>query len=66
MEVAIEICWNPLDSATQVFKKHMTSLSLPPPSLSLSHSLSLSFLLYFFFSQFSILLSPSDQDFNFL
>jgi hypothetical protein len=36
MQVAIEICWNPLDSATQVFKKRMTSLSLPPPSLSLS------------------------------
>jgi hypothetical protein len=48
MQVAIEICWNPLDSATQVFKKLMTSLSLSSPALSLSLSPSLSCFLFSF------------------
>ncbi len=56
MQVAIEICWNPLDGATQVSKKLMASLislSLPPPSVSVSLLLAFFFLFTIFYLAFA-------------
>jgi hypothetical protein len=57
-----------LENGFVLQKTYGISRSLPPLSISLFLflSLSLSFLLSFYFSQFSILLSPSDQAFHFL
>ena len=53
---------NLLDQATLLFKQE--TYGHPPPSPPLL-SLSLSFLAFYFPQQFSILLSPSDQDSHF-
>jgi hypothetical protein len=55
----MQICWNPLNDATQVFQKLIASYFHPTLALS-------PFPAFYPPSQFSILLSPSDQDSHFL